>query len=185
MGTLFQLRSFASGAAVALVGACAGGASGDLPGRTGTLQVDCVTVLGSPPPSAQTPYAQVAHSGAPRAKRISELSDSELGSLCDLDVCLRGNGYSRDCGKSVRNAPIYAVAVLGEFMEPCAPTDPHAFTVDVWDTREDCIQIYRSDFGKCHVGPWEDCIREVASDPLGAVGWGPDCATTQQECPLN
>jgi len=59
----------------------------------GTWMVDCVAVLGSPPPSAQTPLAGLPYSGVPRDKLIGELTDDELGRLCDFDQCLFENGY--------------------------------------------------------------------------------------------
>jgi hypothetical protein len=52
-----------------------------------------------------------------------------------------------------------------------------------WGTRQDCVDIYRRYFGRCHVGAWEDCIRESAAGVL-ASSYHPSCEQNKRECPI-
>jgi hypothetical protein len=180
------VRSLVRTAIAAAVTACAAGGTdaGDA-GRTGTSPIDCVAVLGAPPPSSHVSYTELAYSGVPRDKRISELSTEEIGKLCDLDVCLTGNGYARVCLSIEKGAQI-ETRVMGTFMVECAPTADFGLnaTESTWSSRSGCISAYQENFGGCHVGAWEDCLRESRSEPLGVVGGGPDCAIVLKECPL-
>lgn len=158
--------------------------------------VDCVAVLGTIPSTlAQTPLARIPYSGISRDKLISALSDGELGKLCDFDVCIRANGYLRNCYpfpglESLRNRPeqpfrLESHPLVAESMVTCYPNpNPTDGRADVtWLTRDGCIEIYRKNFGACHVGSWEDCLREGAYAPLAST-WAPSCEVTKSECPL-
>lgn len=77
-----------------------------------------------------------------------------------------------------------AVALVVPAMLTCYPT-MYGQQQDTSDSRENCMALYRKYFGTCHVGSWEDCLREGVWAPMGAFSWAPDCATTQAECPVN
>jgi len=159
------------------------GSTAGAPGTSGTWSIDCVAVLGAPPASARTPLAGTPYSGVPRDKLISELSDQELAQLCDFDACLRYDGYSRKCYTGGPSFQLEAPPVVSDAMLTCEPTAA-GVVQDSWDNRENCMSTYRNYFATCHVGSWEDCLREASSDPLAAATWGPDCATTRNECPV-
>jgi hypothetical protein len=148
-----------------------------------TWMVDCVAVLGGPRPSSQSPLDAVPRSGVPREKQIAALSDEDLGRLCDFDACITSNGYRRTCDGSGPQLQPEVVSTLSSAVVSCYPT-PAGAVQDGWDSREDCMSIYRAYFASCHVSSWEDCLREWAWAPLAAFTWGPDCATTVAECPV-
>lgn len=146
--------------------------------------VDCVRVLGAPPPSARMPLDGVPFSGVDRTKRIADLSDQELAALCDFDVCTRTNGYGRTCAENGQAGfELQTAEVIADAVQTCVPAAPSQKQTS-YESRASCIEIYRQYYRACHVGSWEDCLREIASDPLGASAWGPDCKTTEQECPV-
>ena len=152
-----------------------------------TTKIDCVAVMGALPTFPATPLAAVPYSGAPRHKRIGDLTDEELGSLCEFLVCLGSNGYGRACyhdGQQFQaNVPDLLLGSLPiETCYPVALNDPTDMTLG---SRESCMYIYRNQFAACDVGPWEDCFREYHAEPVGAFNrslWAPDCATMGREC---
>jgi hypothetical protein len=125
----------------------------------------------------------VPYSGVSRSKLISNLSDGELGQLCDFSACLSANGYGRSCSTKGPQYQPQTIAPLQGISATCYPAP--ATQSDSWGSRGECMATYRKYFNTCHVAPWEDCLRELSSDPLGAPLWGPDCDTVHDECPVN
>jgi hypothetical protein len=152
--------------------------------NTETWEVDCVAVLGTLPPSAQMPLESIPYSGVARDKRISDLSDEERGRLCDFGVCLRANGYRRRCGR--QQFPLETIDLLYKWNQtpltcyPIAPDDPGPN--DSLYSRESCVALGRTQNIQCTVGLSEDCTRERASNPIGAIGWGPSCELMERTC---
>ena len=179
-------------AAISLIAACG---SANAPNE-GTWMVDCVAVLGAPEGMTQTPLAGVPYSGAPRDKRIGDLTDDELGKLVDFDVCLDYDGYRVNCCTNT-GCP-YAPAgdpQIGPFRLETVPVLADAVStcglapgVDAYfPSREDAMSLYRSTFAGCHVSFWEDCEREFASAPYGAPNpdVGPDCLEKNSVCTID
>ncbi len=72
----------------------------------GTWAIDCVAVIGAPV-AAPTPLSAVPYSRVSREKYIEELTDAELGRLCDFGQCVGGNGYRYVCDqKRTRRSPL-------------------------------------------------------------------------------
>lgn len=145
--------------------------------------VDCVAVLGALNGTmVQTPLAEVPRSGLNRDKTIAELDDTELRHLCDFDVCLRVNGYLRKCYPYPSYPPPLSAGIgYSCFPNTDLPRDNDAEVA--WGTRQDCVDIYRNYFGRCHVGVWEDCAREGAVRVL-ASSYHPSCDQAKRECPI-
>ena len=149
-----------------------------------TWQIDCVAVLGVAGASALMPVEAMPYSGAPRDKRIGELTDDELGKLCDFDTCSGQNGYRHDfctdlsCGSMVGPFRLETVPLLASAMQTWYASSSHN------PSREQAVQLYRQYFGACHVAQWEDCTREESVDPLGGISVeAPDCAERNLLCP--
>lgn len=159
----------------------------DPPVTRATPSVDCVAVLGAIPATiAQTPLAGIPYSGVAREKLIADLGDQELGHLCDFDVCMRVDGYLRNCFSHPDDPrfQLETLPLVARAMATCYPNpNPSDGRDDVAGTRDECMSIYRNYFAKCHVGPWEDCIRESASAPIGHDRF-PSCEITITECPI-
>lgn len=181
----FDYRSAHAQLALVLVGAsCSSGPAAEpTPLLVGpqTVHVDCVAVLGAMPSSAPIPLASVPYSGVARDKYIGDLTDNELGHLCDFLACLRNNGYGNSCygsgdGPKFRpelSAPLYQATLT---CYPIQIDDPSAAPRDY--SRESQMYNYRNQFGTCLVGVWEDCFRETLFEPLGAEYpsvWAPAC----------
>lgn len=181
--------------ALAAVGACTAMCSSQRPpSGSDVRQLDCVAVLGIAGPSAHLPLAAMPYSGAPRDLRIGDLTDDELGALCDFDVCL-GNGYRHECcsakfgcvppaalgDEPSRSFELNTVPLLASFVYSCYPVPADEAGLP---SRESCLTVYRNTFAGCHVGAWEDCSREIAADPLaGPAGGSPDCKERNSLCP--
>jgi len=165
------------------VAACSGSGS---PVEPQTRSIDCVAVLGIPPPSSQLLLAGVPYSGVQRGKLIGKLTDSELGRLCDANVCLATNGYQRKCYDfRTPEFRLETVAILAEALYTCYPTMDDVPTPDDWGSRENCMALFRRYFSTCYVATVEDCSREGAATPFGAWTWRPHCAIMAQQCPIN
>jgi len=186
----FRWRGLVWPMAILGIGIAACGPSGGSPGTGGTWQVDCVAVLGTLPQSGQMPLQAIPYSGVARDKRFAELGDADLGRFCDFYVCLGSNGgYRSDCCDDQGcppNAPslgpfqLETTPLLGDLMDTCYESTYGEAAVP---SRQDCISLFRSEFGACHVGLWEDCDREIASYPLGLTGaYGPDCKEMNLGC---
>jgi hypothetical protein len=178
----------AFGSVVGIVAACSPGES---VASQGTWQVDCVAVLGTPTISAQIPLSAVPYSGVPRDGLIGDLSDEQLGAFCDFIICLAGGYRANCCTESYCPPTVPGAPPSGQFRAESPPLIAASMTTCFeasygdanWPSREDCVSEYRSSFGECHVGLWEDCSREVAAAPLGlAVGNGPDCREVNSGC---
>lgn len=186
-------RGFLSSTLLAFVGAAACGSNNQtLDSGAATWRIDCVAVLGAPPPSARTPLEGIPFSGLPRDKLLADLTPDELDHLCEFDACMGTNGFLRDCYTGGTSTPggfqQETVDLVSGFLLTCyqqtdlIDNDTHQYG---YPTLEDARSIYHQYYGTCHVGSWEDCVREKTSDPFGTNTWAPDCATTQQECPVN
>jgi len=151
--------------------------------RVETYAIDCVAILGTPgkmPPTQPIPLESIPHSGAPRDMRLDELTDAELGMLCDLEWCLMMNGYRHLCyadganssgpygGFRLRTAGVLAPRVRTCVVTPGGTSDPSVHS------RESCMYMLRHSLGDCPVGAWEDCNREQASGLYRPLH-GPGC----------
>jgi hypothetical protein len=166
--------------------------------------VDCVAVLGIPPPSTQTPLEAIALSGLPRDKFISQLTDDELVTLADFDACVLNNGYERawfnssyahiDPSGAMTNDPHAALyqdetlACLADLTHTvyATPNDelPDASgtiqgDLATTEDRNENVYLLKHYDGACQVGPWEDCTRIEAAG--GDIFSGP-CRTTHVQC---
>lgn len=166
--------------ALILIGACASRVEEDEE-RTGTWAIDCVAVVGAPPATAFIPLDAVSVSGLPRDKYIGELNDAELGRLCDWGQCVGNNGYRYYLEQSRVEAPVIMSEIVWTARRTPKPFFPGSSRDTAWDSREDCAQLYRREYGACHVGPFEDCIREKAVRPL-AYYQVPSCIAWEREC---
>jgi hypothetical protein len=158
---------------------------------TGTWMVDCVSVLGIPTPSGQMPLAAVPLSGLPRDVHIGDLSDAQLGHLADYTACLFGNGYRHDCCSDTAcphtvpgDPPIgpfrlETVPLLADALSTCYPT---TYGESSSPSRENNMSLDRGTFGNCHVGLYEDCMREQVSAPLADATPSPDCTEFNDLC---
>lgn len=148
--------------------------------------VDCVAVLGTPTIGQMTLDA-VPFSGLPRDKTIGELTDDEVGHLADYAVCLFGNGYRHDCCSSTQcpytvpgDPPIgpfrlETIPLLASEVSTCYAT---TYGESQTPSREAWVSIYQGTFPNCHVGLYEDCLRESAAGTFGeVVGPSPDPCT--------
>jgi hypothetical protein len=190
------LRAAVAIAAAAVLVAACGSANAPNAPNGGTWMIDCVAVLGAPTGMTQTPLAGVPYSGAPRNKRIGELTDDELGKLVDFDTCLLDNGYRNDCCtynycpyEAPGDPPIgpfrlETVAVLTDSVSTCSLAE---YRDSFSPSREDGMALYRSTFPACHVSFWEDCQRELASAPYGAPNpdVGSDCLEKNSVCTID
>ena len=187
MGT----RREAAGFSVVVAAALAACGSDAPAAEAQTWMVDCVAVLGAPPPASETPLAAVPYSGARRDKRIGELTDDELGKFSDFEQCLSANGYRHDCctgaycpniepvDQPVAAFRLETIPLIAAVMDTCFATTAGGSGAP---SREDSMALYRNYFAACHVGLWEDCSRELAIDPFGGWGWGPDCHEKDSLC---
>ena len=186
--------------AAAVLVACDSGSSGAVDAGPGTWPVDCIAVLGAPnarSPTNALPPAGIPVSGVAREKLISDLTDSELGHLCDWEACMGTNGRGRTCYFS-DTLPAFggdrfhleAPSILADALHTCYPLSwddaiPDAATMDYsLGSREDCMVIHRNYYGSCHVGSTEDCRRNAQSSPMGSDWWYSTdaCVTTHDEC---
>jgi hypothetical protein len=144
--------------------------------------IDCVSVLGIPPPSGQTPLAAVPLSGLPRDQRIGELTYDQVGHLVDYVVCLFGNGYRHDCCSNTQCPyTVPSDPPIGPFRLETVPliagnvSTCYATTYDESDTpsREAWISLDLDNFANCHVGLYEDCMRGMVSGTFGEIA-GPN-----------
>jgi hypothetical protein len=162
------------------------------PPSTLTWKIDCVSVLGIPTPSGQTPLAAVPPPvGVRRDVRIGDLTDAELARLADWESCMAG-GYAHECCSSTVCPLGIADAPPGPFKVATTPLLGDAVTTcyTVFDSRgpvtsrEDTMALFRSSLlANCHVGPYEDCTRE--STPGFQGGATPDCAELNALCDLS
>jgi hypothetical protein len=152
--------------------------------------VDCVAVLGALPASADTALADVPFSGVAREKLLGALTDEEAAQLCNFEACMTTNGYRRKCYNSTYGVgsgtyQVNSVAIVAPVMETCFPV-ANVQPQDSSNSMEECTDLYRTYFATCHVGRWEDCLRESVRTPFGAWTWvAPDCLINHQECPVN
>jgi hypothetical protein len=192
----------ACGIAGILVAACGPKASPSH--HTYSWVVDCVAVLGIPPPSDQTPLEAIPLSGLPRDRFISALTHDELVTLSDYDACVLNNGYertwfdSRDANTDWSgypttdpNAALYqdeTLACLENLTETvyATPNDelPGASGIiksELKSTldRNERVDLLQNYFGTCQVGPWEDCTRAIAT---GYSVTSTACHTTHTQC---
>jgi hypothetical protein len=168
--------------------------SGAPPAPSLTWKVDCVSVLGIPTPSGQTPRAAVPPpAGVRRDVRIGDLTDAELAQLADWEACVTGAGYSHECCSDT-------VCPLGTAGPPPAGVSFRLFTTPVLadavatcytvfdsrgpvGSREDAISLLKTSLlANCHVGPYEDCTVEGITGFRG--GAAPDCAELNALCDL-
>jgi hypothetical protein len=153
--------------------------------------VDCVSVLGIPTPSAQLPLVAMPRSGLPRDVRIADLTDAQLGHLADYQACFFGNGYRHDCCTDDQcphtvpgNPPIgpfrlETVPQMADAVSTCYST---TYGESAFPSREGGMSLIRETFGNCHVGLYEDCVREMFSAPLGYSSLTSDCAEYNDLC---
>ncbi len=156
-----------------------------------TWKIDCVSVLGIPTPSGQTPLAAVAPpAGVPRDVRIGDLTDAELAGLADWEACMDG-GYAHECCSDTVCPLEIDGPPPGPFRLETTPLLENGVTTcyTIFDSRgpvtsrEDAMSLYRSSLlSNCHVGPYEDCTRE--SMPSFAGRATPDCAELNALCDL-
>jgi hypothetical protein len=185
-----MLKLFLRVALSVVVGIVACGTSSSNNNSGGTWMVDCVAVLGAPRPSGQIPLAAVPYSGLPRDEVLGQLTDEQLGQLADFEVCLEINGYRHDCCSDTYCPPTAPDPPIGSFVLRTVPLIANAVYTCYPDSpgdasapsREAQVTFYRNNYGNCHVGLYEDCDRERASDPLGLAGWGPDCWEVNSLC---
>jgi hypothetical protein len=150
--------------------------------------VDCVGVLGGLPPFAEEPLTTVPYSGVDRSKLLGELSDDEATRLCNFVACTTANGYGRNCYSSNSPFPLFelnTVPILASGVQSCWPSQG-GVSQYVAASVGDCIETYQTYFSTCHVGPWEDCVRELAWEPFGGAEAIPiaACGTNSVECPV-
>lgn len=145
----------------------------------GTYAVDCVAVLGLPSrasPTKPVPLSAIPYSGAPRDSRLDELSDEDLRKVCDLSNCAGALGYGRVCHQGGRDDAAFqleSVSLVAGVMSSCSPV--HGGPGDAYgESREDCMDVLRHQFGSCRVRNTEDCSREYASGAY-SLGRGPHC----------
>lgn len=127
----------------------------------------------------------VPYSGAPRDRLIGELTDHDLGKLCDFDVCVTENGYRHDFCTDRWCAP-YVPAGFHLETVPLLADALYTYYTMTADTagspsREECVRLYRNTFGACHVGQWEDCTRQISVLPLAGRST-PSCGERNTEC---
>jgi hypothetical protein len=168
-----------------VVGACSSG-----PPASITWQIDCVSVLGIPTPSGQTPLAAVPPpAGVPRDVRIGDLTDDELARLADWEACMNGDGYAYECCSNTECPLGIDGPPPGPFRLEATPLLATALTTcyTVLDggrpvtSRDDTISLFRTSLlANCHVGRYEDCTRERIPGFQG--GSSPDCAELNALC---
>jgi hypothetical protein len=173
------------------IASCAGPPPNAVVTPHGTWAIDCVAVLGAPnvgSPTVPLPLEGVPYSGAPRDKLIGDLTDDELGRLCDFDACLGMNGYRHDfCTDRYCPTEVPGDPPVGPFHLETLPflaDEMYTFYATSYGespipSREDDIAEYRNYFAACHVAAWEDCSREQV-----AYGPTPDCRERNILCAI-
>jgi hypothetical protein len=135
--------------------------------------------------------AAIPLTGLPRDSRLTELTDAQLGRLVDWSVCLFGNGYRHACCNSTMcpsTPPGYPA--IGPFRDETAPlladtvSTCYATPADEASapSREEVMTLYRSTYGNCHVGLYEDCMRGNAVATFGAATANPACTEYNNLC---
>jgi hypothetical protein len=129
------------------------------------------------------PLESVPLSRLPRQKLLSELTDDEMGRFCDYLNCLTLNGYGHsaffDGAKLHPRSPPILGGGFSVYLS--MPYDKGGNE----PTRADCAQLNRQTWGACHVGVWEDWVREAQWVPPQAALWvlqSPAYRTMIQEC---
>jgi len=162
--------------------------NGDAPRVNGTWAIDCVAVVGAPV-SELTPLSAVPYSGVPRDKLISELTDDELLRLSDFLQCITGNGYHYVCDHAKSSGRLDSVMrvespmVLTNYVTSCARTpDNYMGGNNAPEVREEMPRFYRTYYGSCLVGIYEDCNREVGILSITGSNHTPSCDAWEQSC---
>ncbi len=170
-----------------LVAAC----STAVPPASSTWKIDCVSVLGIPTPSGQTPRAAIPTPvGVPRDVRFVDLTDAELAQFADWEACLWG-GYGHGCCTNTECPAGYDGEPPGPFRLETTPLLANAMDTCytpggdgvIYASREDTMSLYRNTLlSNCHVGLYEDC--QIETIPGFRGGAAPDCAEVNALCDL-
>jgi hypothetical protein len=183
-------RSVPAAPFVVLVGVVLTDCSGAPAPSPDTWMVDCVGILGIPTPSGQTPLEAVPRSGVPRDVHLGDLTDAQLGQFADWMVCVTGNGYRSECCSNTQCPYLVAGEPPGPFVLETTPVLASALATCYTATfgnaplpsREETITLFRTSLlSGCHVGSYEDCIRESAVGGFEG-GAAPDCAELNNLC---
>ncbi len=165
------------------------------PGPSLTWKIDCVSALGIPTPSGQTPLIAIPPpAGVRRDVRIGDLTEAELAKFADWEACVSAWGYAHECCSDTICPLGFASGTTapGPFQLSTTPVlrDAVATCYTAFDSRgpvtsrEDNISLFKTSLlANCHVGPYEDCIREEIPGFQG--GATPDCAELNALCDLS
>jgi len=175
------LRVLGSGAVVALAFAACGTSE---PETTVVWAVDCVAISGAMQLTALTPLESVPYTGLPREKYLGDLTDQQIGVLCDFERCLADNGYRYVCNPYGKESfrleadPLFAEAAISCYSTP----NKYMGQYSVEDSHEDCVDFSRRYFSSCHVAVLEDCLREQFVRPFSSRGYLVACDAEDREC---
>jgi hypothetical protein len=172
------------------IGVVVAACSSEPPPAAPNWKIDCVSVLGIPTPSGQTPVVAIQPpAGVPRSARFADLTDAELGRFSDWEACMSG-GYGHGCCSDTQCSQGYTSAnPPGPFRLETASLLASAVTTcytlggedGILASRESVMALYRNTvLSNCHVGTYEDC--QVETIPGFQGGSAPDCAELNALC---